>query len=194
MFLILALRQKRTAKKREFYNKMGLWVSSSYLALTFLLKWIAFSQIESALKTQKIDYTQIDTRPSPLNTILWSANVETKNAYLLGNYSFFDTKVITFESYPKNHDLLGDLTKNESIQRMISISEGWYIINKKNEFLYFNDLRFGLLSLAPKSQDFVFKYRIDIDSLGNVDFVEEPKDKRDGKKLLSDLWIRLKGN
>lgn len=194
MFLILALRQKRTAKKREFYNKMGLWVSSSYLALTFLLKWIAFSQIESALKTQKIDYTQIDTRPSPLNTILWSANVETENAYLLGNYSFFDTKLITFESYPKNHDLLGDLTKNESIQRMISISEGWYIINKKNEFLYFNDLRFGLLSLAPKSQDFVFKYRIDIDSLGNVDFVEEPKDKPDGKKLLSNLWIRLKGN
>ncbi|MFT7160192.1 MAG: inner membrane protein [Bacteroidia bacterium] len=194
VFLILVLRQKRTTKKRQFYNKMGLWVSSSYLVLTFLLKWMAFSQFEAALKTQKIDYTQIDTRPSPLNTILWSANVETENAYLLGNYSFFDTKMITFESYPKNHHLLGDLTENESVQRMISISKGWYTINKKNELLYFNDLRFGLLSIAPNAQNFVFKYKIAVDSLGNVGFVEEPKDKRDGKKLLSDLWVRLKGN
>lgn len=194
VFLILAMRQKRTTKKRQFYNKLGLWVSSSYLVLTFFLKWLAFSQFESALKTQNIDYTQIDTRPSPLNTILWSANVETENAYLLGNYSFFDTKPITFESYPKNHDILGDLTENENVQRMISISEGWYTINKKEELLYFNDLRFGLLSLAPKSQNFVFKYQIAIDNSGNVEFVEEPKDKRDGKKLLSDLWIRLRGN
>ncbi|MFT5641970.1 MAG: inner membrane protein [Cyclobacteriaceae bacterium] len=194
VFLILALRQKRTTKKRQLYNKMGLWISSSYLALTFLLKWMAFSQFEAALKTQNIEYTQIDTRPSPLNTILWSANVETENAYLLGNYSFFDSEMITFESYPKNHDLLGDLTEDESVQRMISISKGWYTINKKEELLYFNDLRFGLLSLAPQAQNFVFKYKIAIDSLGKVEFIEEPKDKSDGKKLLSDLWVRLKGN
>lgn len=194
VFLILAMRQKRTAEKRLLYNKMGLWVSSSYLALTFLLKWMAFSQFESALKTQNVDYIQIDTRPSPLNTILWSANVETKNAYLLGNYSFFDTKPITFESYPKNHDLLGNLTENERVRRMISISQGWYTINKKDGSLYFNDLRFGLLSLAPNSQNFVFKYKIDVDNLSNVEFIEEPKDQRDGKKLLSDLWMRLKGN
>jgi len=194
VFLILALRQKRTTKKRQFYNKMGLWVSSSYLVLTFLLKWMAFLQFEAALKTQNIDYTQIDTRPSPLNTILWSANVETENAYLLGNYSFFDTQMITFESYPKNHALLGDLTEDESVQRMISISKGWYTINKKEELLYFNDLRFGLLSIAPQAQNFVFKYKIAIDSLGKVEFIEEPKDKSDGKKLLSALWVRLKGN
>jgi inner membrane protein len=194
VFLILTMNQKRTAKKRQFYNKLGLLVSSSYLVLTFFLKWIAFTQFESALKTQNVDYIQIDTRPSPMNTILWSANVDTENGYLLGNYSFFDTKPITFESYPKNHELLGGLTKNERVKRMISISEGWYTINEKDDYLYFNDLRFGLLSLAPKSQNFVFKYKIAVDSLNNVDFIEEPKDQRDGKKLLSELWMRLKGN
>lgn len=194
VFLILAMRQKRTAVKRHFYNKMGLLVSSAYLALTFLLKWMAFSQFESALKTQNINYLQIDTRPSPLNTILWSANVETENAYLLGNYSFFDKNPITFESYPKDHDLLENLTKNERVKRMISISQGWYTINKENGHLYFNDLRFGLLSLAPKSQDFVFKYKIVVDNFNNVEFIEVPKDKQDGKKLLFDLWKRLKGN
>jgi inner membrane protein len=194
VFLILAMRQKRTTLKRQYYNKLGLWISSSYLLFTFLLKWMAFSQFESALKRQNIEYTQLDTRPSPLNTILWSANVETKDAYLLGNYSFFDTQPITFETYRKNHELIGNLKESESVQRMIAISEGWYTINKKEESLYFNDLRFGLLSLAPQSQNFVFKYKMTLEDSGNVEFTEEPKDKQDGKKLISALWVRLKGN
>ncbi|WP_452233186.1 metal-dependent hydrolase [Lacinutrix sp. MEBiC02595] len=194
VFLILAMRQKRTSKKRRLYNKIGLIVSSSYLLLTFFLKGMAFTQFEAALKNQNIAYLQIDTRPSPLNTILWSANVETEDAYLLANYSFLDTKPITFESYPKNHALLGNLVTNEKVQRMISISKGWYTISKKDESLYFNDLRFGLLSVTPKSDNFVFKYRLDVDASGKVTFTEEPKNNRDGKKLLTELWQRLKGN
>ncbi|PKH49610.1 metal-dependent hydrolase [Tenacibaculum sp. Bg11-29] len=194
VFLIFAMTQKRTSEKRRFYNKMGLIVSSSYLVLTLLLKWIAFNQFETALKTQNITYSEIDTRPSPLNTILWSANVQTEDSFLLGNYSFFDTQPISFTKYPKNHNLLGNLTENKSVKRMISISEGWFTINKKDGLLYFNDLRFGLLSVKPKAENFVFKYKITVDDVGNVTFTEEPKDKRDAKKLVSDLWVRLKGN
>ena len=194
VFLILALFQKRTSKKRQFYNTMGLLISSTYLVLTFFLKGVAFNQFKAALKSQNIDYLEIDTRPSPLNTILWSANVATEDAYLLANYSFFDTQPITFEKYPKNHHLLGNLIQNKKVKQMIAISEGWFTINKKEDTLYFNDLRFGLLSLEPKAENFVFKYKINVDNLGKVTFTEEPKDKRDGKKLIADLWIRLKGN
>lgn len=194
VFLILALFQKRTSKKRQFYNTMGLLISSTYLVLTFFLKGLAFNQFKAALKSQNIDYLEIDTRPSPLNTILWSANVATEDAYLLANYSFFDTQPITFEKYPKNHHLLGNLIQNKKVKQMIAISEGWFTINKKEDTLYFNDLRFGLLSLEPKAENFVFKYKINVDNLGKVTFTEEPKDKRDGKKLIADLWIRLKGN
>lgn len=194
VFLIFAMTQKRTSEKRRFYNKMGLIVSSSYLVLTLLLKWIAFNQFETALKTQNITYSEIDTRPSPLNTILWSANVQTEDSFLLGNYSFFDTKPITFVKHPKNHHLLGNLATNEKVKRMISISEGWFTINEKDGQLYFNDLRFGLLGIHPTAKNFVFKYKITIAGNGNVSFTEQPKNKRDGKKLLKDLWTRLKGN
>jgi len=194
VFLVLAMFQKRTTKKRRFYNNTGLIISSTYLALTFLLKGIAFNQFESALEKQQINYIQLDTRPSPLNTILWCANVATEDSYLLANYSFFDTKPITFEKYPNNHHLLGNLIENEKVKRMIAISEGWYIISEDNGNLYFNDLRFGLLSIEPKSDNFVFKYKIEVDNLGELTFTEVPKDRRDGKKLVSDLWVRLKGN
>ena len=194
VFLILAMMQKRSSRKRSFYNKMGLLLSSSYLLLTFLLKWLALNQFKATLKSENIEYRAIDTRPAPLNTILWNANVETDTAYLLGNYSFFDTQPISFEIYSKNHQLLGSLAEDANVKRMMAISEGWFTITKKDETLYFNDLRFGLLSLEPKSQNFVFQYKMDVDAFGNVQFTEMPKNNRDGKKLLSDLWLRIKGN
>ncbi|EMQ94018.1 Membrane-bound metal-dependent hydrolase [Xanthomarina gelatinilytica] len=194
LFLILAMFQKRDAPKRRLYNKVGIIISSSYLLLTFVLKGMAFNEFEMALKDQHIEYSEIETKPAPFNTILWSANVETKNNYLIGYYSFFDTKPIHFVSYPKNHDLLGELIQDEKVQRMIAVSKGWFTITKKENGLYYNDLRFGLLSLKPNSQNFAFQYEIKTTNSGKVSFVETKKNREDAKQLLSDLWMRLKGN
>jgi inner membrane protein len=192
--LLLVLFQKRNSKKRRLYNILGLSISTIYLGITFIIKSLAFAKFETALQNKNIVYKQIDTRPSPLNTILWSANIETKDEYLLSNYSFFDTQPISFNVYQKNHELLGSLANNEKVKRMIVISEGWYTIIKRNDNLYYNDLRFGLLNLEPGSQDFVFQYKIKVDDFGNVTFVEQEKNKRDAKKLMLDLWERVKGN
>ena len=194
VFLILAMFQKRTSKKRRLYNNLGLIISSGYLGLTFILKDMAFTEFEAALNEQNIAYRQIDTRPSPLNTILWNANIETEDAYLLANYSFFDTQPITFEAYKKDHELLGDLAENEKVKRMITISKGWYTIVKTDQQLLYNDLQFGLLSMEKGAQNFVFQYEIIRDDEGTVQFIEQEKDKRDGKKMMIDLWTRIKGN
>ena len=194
VFLLLALFQKRTSKKRRFYTNLGSIISSSYLLLTFVFKYISLQEFKRNLQDQKVVYSDIQTRPSPMNTILWSANVNTKDHFLIGNYSFFDSKPIHFQPYPKNHELLGDLKSNEKIQEMIAISKGWYTITKKEGKLYYNDLRFGLLSMSPEAENFVFQYVIETDTNGNVTFTEVPKDAIDGKKLLSELWQRVKGN
>lgn len=194
LFLILAMFQKRDAPKRRLYNKVGIIISSSYLLLTFVLKGMAFNEFEMALKDQHIEYSEIETKPAPFNTILWSVNVETKNNYLIGYYSFFDTRPIHFVTYPKNHDLLGELIQDEKVQRMIAVSKGWFTITKKENGLYYNDLRFGLLSLKPNSQNFAFQYEIKTTNSGKVSFVETKKNREDAKQLLSDLWMRLKGN
>lgn len=194
VFVILSMFQRRTSRKRRVYNGMGLTLSTAYLALTFILKISAGKQFERTLQHQKVDYIKIDTRPSALNTILWNANVETKDNYWLGEYSFFDTQPIQFEIYPKNHHLLGDLIENKKMKRMITISKGWFTIIEKEGDLYFNDLRFGLLNLDKGSQDFVFQYRIEVDDNDVLTFKEVEKNSRDGKKLLKDLWIRIQGN
>ncbi|QOD61266.1 metal-dependent hydrolase [Polaribacter haliotis] len=194
VLLILAMLQKKESKKRRSYNNLGLIISSSYLILTLILKGISYQKFTKELASQNISYLNIETKPAPLNTILWTANIETEDAFLIGYSSFFDENPIQFSKYPKNHELLGELKNHPKMKRMIAISKGWYTINKVDNTLYFNDLRFGALSIKPNATNFVFKYKINVDENGTPFFIEEPKEKSDGKKLVFDLWERIKGN
>lgn len=193
VFVVLTMFQKKTSQKRKTFNLIGLSISTIYLLTSFALKTSASHAFKEALENQNIEYLQIDTRPSALNTILWNANVDAEEHYLLANYSFFDTKPIKFQVYKKNHHLLGNLKNHEKVKRMIKISKGWFTIIEKNGTLYYNDLRFGLLNMEEGSQDFVFQYKIESHN-GEVTFTEVEKTGRDVKKLLSDLWNRIKGN
>lgn len=193
VFLLLALFQKRATLKRRRYNRLGLVISSFYLVITLILKGLAYQQFTKALEDQDISYTQLNARPAPFNTILWTANVDIKDAYLIGSYSFFDSQPISFTSYPKNHALLGDFASNEKIMRLLKITEGWYTIALNDESLYLNDLRFGLVSMDKKETKFAFSYHLIPD--GDEIIVEEvPKYKGDAKRLMVALWERIWGN
>lgn len=192
-FLILAMFQKRTSIKRRKYNTWGLIISTAYMAITLVLKGVAYQKFTTALAEQQIAYNDIDTRPSPFNTILWTANIETENSYLIANYSFFDSKPIAFESYPKNYEALGALAENDKVKRLIAICEGWYIISENKGSLYFNDLRFGLISMDPKEKQFAFSYQLKQEN-GTLEVIENQRVGADAKKLLSELWKRIWGN
>lgn len=193
IFLILAMLQKRGSVKRRRFNNLGLIISSGYMLLTLFLKLMAYQKFKTELSEQQISYINLQTKPSPFNTILWTANVETTNSFLIGDYSFFDTKPVTFYSHPKNHQALGDLENNDKIIRLIEVVEGWYTITEKNDQLFFNDLRFGLMSVNPQTDKYAFSYKL-LTNDGGLAIVEEPKDRSDAKKLLDDLWQRIWGN
>ena len=193
VFVILAMRKKRTSPKRRKLNNLGLIISSAYMLLTLILKGITYQKFTDALQQQNILYSEIETKPSPFNTILWTANVDTKDAYLIGHYSFFDAQPIQFTAYPKNHEWIEDLKEEENVQRLIKITKGWYTITKENEKLYLNDLRFGLLGFSPSAKNFTFSFQLEKKN-GEVIITEKEKDTRDAKKLLGELWKRILGN
>ena len=193
IFIILTMFQKRTSERRRKYNTYGLMISSTYLLTTLILKGFAYKKFEMNLKEQNVSYHEMDIRPAPFNTILWTANVETEDAYLIGNYSFFDTRPIQFSSYPKDHHLLGDLVKNEKVVRLINVAGGWFTISQESDKLLFNDLRFGLLSLKPNEKRFAFAYEIESSKKG-IMIREIPKVPSDAGNLLDSLWKRILGN
>lgn len=191
--LIAAMRKERTDYKRTQWNILGLKISTGYLLITLLLKGITYYKFRQALLDAKIEYAQMETKPSPFNTILWTANVETADAYLIGDYSFFDSQSITFKAYPKNHQLLGSLSGIKTVNQLIAISEGWYTISEKGGKLYFNDLRFGLLNPDENNPQFAFSYEL-LPENGALTVREVPKSKKDGMLLLQKLWNRIGGN
>ncbi|UZH54145.1 metal-dependent hydrolase [Salinimicrobium tongyeongense] len=193
LFLILAMRRKKEDPKRAKFNRLGLMVSSTYLMLTLGLKFVAHQQFVDCLEQQGHFYSRIDTRPTPLNTILWAANAEAENDFLIGYYSFFDDQIIRFEAVPKNHYYLGGLKNDKNVQRLIDISKGWYTISEKDGDLYFNDLRFGKLNPQNEESDFAFSYKL-ISEGGSIRAEEVSKRPEDAREILSDLWERIKGN
>lgn len=184
---------KRESKKRKRWNTVGLLISTSYLLATLGIKTLATQQFKNALDNQRINYTQLSTRPSPLNTILWNANVETEDAYLIGDYSFFDSQPIQFKTYPKQRHLAKDLMKYPNVQRLIDVSEGWYIIEEKDNQWIFNDLRFGLIHKKDGSSFFSFSYILELQN-ETIVATETSKTKRDAQFLMQSLWKRIKGN
>lgn len=191
--LILSMRQTENLKKRMYWNTMGLAISSGYLVLTLVLKGLAYQKFVEDLNARSVSYHSVSVKPSAMNTILWNAIVDTPDAYWLGDYSFFDHSSIIFDVYPKNHELLEGIKEEAIVQRLIALSEGWYIISEKDGELYFNDLRFGLLKKDVDDVQFAFSYRFFRDAEGTLCAEEVFKERKDGVKLLKDLWVRLKG-
>ena len=75
-------------KKRSKINRIGLGLSTLYLFIGLGLKYSATQAFKEALEQQGITYVKMSTRPAPMTTLLWNANIETDNEYLLADYSF----------------------------------------------------------------------------------------------------------
>ncbi|RWW91887.1 metal-dependent hydrolase [Flavobacterium cerinum] len=190
--LILAWREPIFSVRKKYVWR-GICISSFYLLLTCSLKLYALQQFENALHQQHITYNDIIVKPTAFNCILWNANIASKDAYFLGDYSLFDTKQITFKRYEKNSTLSKQLAENPDFETLKEVSEGWFIVTKRDDNYYFNDLRFGLLNSDPEHPQFAFSY-VFKDKNGTLKAEDVPKQKRDGKTLMKGIINRIKGN
>jgi inner membrane protein len=89
--------------------------------------------------------------------------------------------------------LLGDYADNEKVKRLIKLTNGWYTVSQTEGRLYFNDLRFGLLSTDVTKQAYVFSFLLDQTGEELV-ITENKKRPADAAGLLGDLWQRIQGN
>ncbi|MEJ2544543.1 MAG: metal-dependent hydrolase, partial [Calditrichaceae bacterium] len=143
---------------------IGIGISSFYLLITVVNKQIAEHAFLDAFSQKQIEYTRINTRPTPFNSILWTGTIETKNGFYEGTYSLFDAKKkIHFEYFPKNHDLINQLKTDNQLQKLIHVSKGYYTITSDGTDLLFQDFRYGrATSWLPNrtENNFNFEYRI----------------------------------
>lgn len=195
MFLIIVMTLKKDNPKRSKFNTIGLSVSSTYLLLTLIFKWISFQEFKEGLENQKIEYVEIDTKPSPLNSILWSSLIETDKGYRTAYYSLFDKQEITYsKEFLKNHHLLEPYLEQKVIKQLIDISAGWYRIEEKNGKLLFWDLRFGQMGMDVNNASFLWYYELNIEENGNMSAIKRQPEIKNFKLVFKELFNRIKGN
>ena len=163
LFTLLAIRLPKTDVRRQRLTTIGLVVSTSYLAAGLLCKYTANKHFQSALEASGVSYERFESRPAPLNIILWGVTAETADGYYTGYYSLFDrTREITFHYFPKNHQLLENYSASHRISVLKGMSDGWYTVEAlpEREGIVFNDLRFGTNRAWEPGGEFIFSYHI----------------------------------
>ena len=181
-------------KKRLFAATiMGLALSSTYLLWGGFAKYHANHQFEKAFVTEQIQVIRYMTRPTPFNSFLWAITAETKNGYVTGYYSLFDTQKIVFSpEIPKNHAQLHDYQDLPKMKTLLYLTDGYYQVKKQDTHIEIHDLRFGDFgSWNGTPGESVFVYLFD---LKTQTFRQAPRNIRSPGKRLPSLWERIKGN
>ncbi len=184
----------KSSRGRQRLNTIGLVISSLYLICSVAIKQHINQVFENSFVSEKLEIVRYDTRPAPLNTILWTSNAEASDGYYIGYYSLFDqNKGIDYFYFPKNHHLLKPYLDDPDIQQLIDVTDGWYALNGNASNITFNDLRFGQRTgWLNSNSDFVFSYHI-YKKNGKVHVEERAKDMDEGKKIIGALWLRIMG-
>ncbi len=163
------------------------------MLITFGIKSYTYHAFKSSLVEQGIEYEQISNRPTMFNNILWTANVETKDSFLIGYYSLLDSdKNIKFSGFAKDQFKIDAIRDEPQIKRLIYITKGWYLIQEKEGKQYLCDLRFG--EMFNSTGRFVFTHELKkVGDEWQVHSVEPDFEVTDMWVYLKPLFVRMLG-
>jgi len=167
--LVALLILKRWSSQKRRWMWIGLGISTIYLLYCLSNKYKIDRDVKYILQKQQINYTRYFSTPAPLQNWLWYVVAGNDSGYHVGFRSLFDQKKeISFQYFPRNDSLLKPVSDHEDLQKLIRFSRQFYTVEKWNDTLVFNDLRFGqIIGWHDPHQKFVFHY-----------FLQHPKDNK----------------
>lgn len=153
----------RTHEKRIKIACLVLSFCLLYLCNAYNNKLIVESDVKRSLAQSDFKWNRILITPTPFNSWLWYIVIERQNDFLTGYRSVFDTaSTIKFTSTPKQYKWLGGLAPREDIAHLVRFSNGYYAIQKWNDTLVLNDLRFGkMMGWENPDNRYVFYYYVE---------------------------------
>jgi len=192
--VLIALIAKNASAKRVKWNIAGLIISSIYLVFTMLNKWHINGKMKESIAKQNIDITEFVTTPTPLNNFLWMSYAKDSCGFWFGYYSVFDeANDIAFFHVDQKKELLSAYQNEASVKLLKQFSKNYYCMNKINNDVYFNDIRFGQIGGWDKPTDaFVFSFKLNKDA-DNSMALDRSKFKGSYSDAISSLVTRIKG-
>lgn len=185
---------KTKKRSREKWTRFGLWVSTFYIVYAFINKIIIDSDFRKELDRQHISYSNYFSTPAPLNNFLWYLVAKNDSGFYMGYRSVFDkSDVVKLNFRQKNESLISGIPVNPELLKLKRFSKGYYSLEKINDTLYFNDIRFGTIGgWADNSRPFVFRYSLEKEANNDL-VIQRGRMESAGKDALSSLWERACG-
>lgn len=158
--LVALIGLKWWSPKRRKWLRIGLGVSGIYLVYCLVNKYRVDRDVKDILQQQQISYTRYFSTPAPLQNWLWYVVAGNDSGYQVGFFSVFDKKKeINFQYFPRNDSLLKPVSDHEDLQKLKRFSQHFFTVEKWNDTLVFNDLRFGqIIGWQNPKGKFVFHY------------------------------------
>jgi inner membrane protein len=192
-FIMLLLLKQRN-KKRQFWWKFGLAISTVYLLYSIVNKTIISQDVKQQLANQHIPYTKYFTTPAPLQNWLWFVVAGNDSNYYVGYRSVFDKTNLSLQKFARNTSFINSVRSRKDVQQLIRFSQGFYTIEKKQDTLIFNDLRFGqIIGWQNPKEEFVFHYYL-YPEIDNTLVVQRGRFAKWNWQVVKSMCNRIKGN
>lgn len=169
--LLVSLLWNPTDRNRRWINYAGLALSSAYLLFTLGTKYYVNEVFDRTLAAKDLPTERVFTKPTPLNSLLWTAIAEADDGFYVGYYSVLDDDSdISFRYVPKQHHLLGDAADNPFVERLRWFSRGYFTVEEAPDgTLTVQDLRFGRNDLGlTDSGKYIFTFHLRRDAQGAI--------------------------
>ncbi|MBT3015232.1 MAG: metal-dependent hydrolase [Candidatus Thiodiazotropha sp. (ex Clathrolucina costata)] len=135
-------RRKPTVGRRA--NRIGLGLSTVYLAGAIFIQTQVRDVAESELARKGVEYDRLMTTPTPFNLLLWRVVAMAPHGYREGYYSLLDPlPEIRFAQYPSNESLLSSVDDAPAVTRLRWFTKGFYRVREIDGRLEITDLRMG---------------------------------------------------
>ena len=160
-FIALAFFLPKTKQQRTRWLRIGLLPAGLYLAVSVVNKVLVKQQVVKSLQAKHMPYKSIIITPTPFNTLLWYIVAATDSGYVIGYRSVFDknNSPVSFTYYPQNKALLQNVDEKVNVKELVLFADHYYTVNKVNDTLTFNVLRFGqVLGWEYPNNRFAFQY------------------------------------
>lgn len=193
--MIMLISMKQSNPKRLKLAVLTLVISASYMSVCLINKSIINNRVEETFARTGLKPKNYFTSPTPLNNMLWYVVAEVDSGFYIGYSSVFDhDKNIHLEYYPQNNHLLKVVSNLDEVAKLKRFAQGYYTIEKVEETVVLNDLRFGQIAGwdTPRAK-FIFYFFLEKPDM-NLLVVQRGRFTGWNKKTFRSFWERIKGN
>ena len=193
-FVALLILKRKDRDKKIRWVKYTFMIAAMYLIVGLMNKSIVSSDVKQIAKRQQVNYKRYFTSPTPFNTLLWYVVLESDSGYYIGHRSVLDTKPeMDLYYFARNEDLLQSEKGNKHLPLLKRFSKGYYTVEKWNDTLVFNDLRFGqMIGWKDPHARFAFHFFLQIPD-GNKLVVQRGRLMNWDKEAVKVLLRRIMG-